>query len=135
MNILVVYNGSLCSKHALRTGIEKARQENGRLILLHVFRSNLFIDYEGGYRAQVTARQESLRYLEEAGKTLQEEAAGIWSKVIVAEGSPEDMIVQYVKEEDIDIVYSPFRYKAVSNDVSCLVYTIPNHKLIPAGVY
>lgn len=133
MNILVVYNGSLSSKHALRSGIEKARQEKkARLVLLHVFNSHLFIDYEGGYRAEVIARQESSRYLDEARKMLQEEAIGIWSKVVVSEGRPEDAIVQYVEEERIDIVFSPFRYKAVSKDVSCLVYTIPDHKLAPA---
>ncbi|MBI5102753.1 MAG: universal stress protein [Nitrospirae bacterium] len=135
MKILVVYSGSLSSKHALRAGIEKARKENGRLVLLHVFNSHLFIDYEGGYRAEVTARQESSRYLEEAKKILKEEGGGIWSKVIVAEISPEDAIVHYVKEERIDVVISPFRYKAVSKDVSCLVYTIPSHELAASGAF
>jgi nucleotide-binding universal stress UspA family protein len=135
MKILVAYNGSLSSKLALRYGIEKAQQHNGRLIVLHVFNRNQFIDYEGGYRAEMTARHESSRYLEEARRILRDEAGSIRSQLISAEGPPEEVIVGHAQDEDVDIVFSPFRYNAISEDIACPVCLIPQNIFLPSGAF
>ena len=56
MKILMIYDGTLQSKTALTYGIGKVRERGGELIVLQVFQSSLFVDYDAGPMAEERAR-------------------------------------------------------------------------------
>ncbi len=113
MRVLVAYDGTVQAREALRYGIQKARETDGDVIALHVFDSNLFIDYDSLPWAKEVARKESLRFVEDAKKLLEEHGAGIRSRIVTEEGNPEEEIIRYAKERNIDILLCPPRYKKV----------------------
>ena len=55
MKILTIYDGTLQSKTALTYGINKVRERGGELIVLQVFQSSLFVDYDAGPMAEERA--------------------------------------------------------------------------------
>jgi hypothetical protein len=77
MRVLVAYNGSLNSKAAIRQGIYKVKEHGGMLIVLHVFHSNMFVDYDAGPNAEIRARDEAFSFVEEAKKIIKDEGGGI----------------------------------------------------------
>ena len=56
MKLLIVYDGTINSKSALKYGLGKLRQEGGRAVVLHVFESNMFVGYGAGPNAEDHAR-------------------------------------------------------------------------------
>ena len=46
MKVLVAYDGTLQAKDALKYGVEKVKENGGELVALHVFNSNMFVDYD-----------------------------------------------------------------------------------------
>ena len=125
MKILVVYNGTLSAQAALRQGIRKARERRAALVVLYVFNRNLFIDYDAGPRAEVIARNESVKHVEEAQRILDEEGSDIRKRIVVIEGRPEEEIIRFAKQERVDIIVSPQRYDAIARTSTCPVYLIP----------
>lgn len=131
MKALVAYDGSLNSKTALRYGLEKVRENGDELIVIHVFNRNLFIDYDAIPRAEEIARRESSRYIEEAEKIIKEEGKGVKASIIVDEGDPEKETIEYAKAEDVDIIFSPPRYKSIVKNGPLPVSIIPGNIILP----
>ena len=131
MRVLVAYDGTLDSKTALRYGLEKIKQNGGDLFVLHVFNSNLFVDYDAIPEAKEIAQRESSRYVKEAEMIIKEEGKGVKVNIIEEEGDPEKETVRYATHENIDIIISPPRYKSIVKKAPCRVSIIPGTILIP----
>jgi len=99
MKILVIYNGSLNSKRALRAGIGEIKRHSGELIVLYVLNRVSFID-----------RDVVSRHISDAKRILEKE--NIKSDITLAKGNPADEITEHVREKNIDIILSAKkRYK------------------------
>jgi len=131
MKVLVAYDGTLHAKVALRYGLEKVRESGGELVALHVFNSDLFIDYDAIPEAEEIARRESLRYIEELEGIIRDEGDGVKARIIVEDGNPEKEILSYAKAENVDILLCPARYKSLVKKSPCRVCIIPGNILVP----
>jgi len=131
MKILVAYDGTLQSKITLEYGIRKAREKGGEVLVLHVFQSNLFVDYDAGPRALEAARDESRRHIEDAKKVIEKSGSGVPVRIMSEEGDPEEIIVRYATDEHVDLVLVPPRCKAVAKTSPAPVYIIPGTILVP----
>jgi len=112
MKILVAYDGSMQAKDALKYGLKKVKENGGDLVALHVFNSNLFVDYDA-FGAEELGRAESMRFAAEANKILGETGKGINARVVVAEGYPEEETINYARENNVDLLLCPPRYKSI----------------------
>ena len=131
MKILTLYDGTLHAKIALTYGIRKVRESGGEVVALHIFDTARFVDYDAGPKAEVLARSEAIRRLEEAKKIINETASGIRTRIISAEGDVEHLTIQYAKSERADLLLAPQRYKGVVKAAPCPVYLIPGTILVP----
>jgi nucleotide-binding universal stress UspA family protein len=131
MNILVAYDGSLNSKTALNYGIEKVKERGGQLDVLHIFDSGMFIDYDAGPKAEETARRESVRYLEEARRIMEEAEVDVKEHIFSVEGDPEGEIILYATRRHADLILCPRRYKSIMKKASCPVCLIPGNIVVP----
>jgi nucleotide-binding universal stress UspA family protein len=104
MKVLIAYDGTLQSKEALRFGIEKARQTGARLAVLHVFDSNMFIDYGAGPGAVEEARRQSASQLRDARAIIRDEGRDVDASLFTAEGDPEEAVLSFAKDEDVDLL-------------------------------
>jgi len=112
MKVLVAYDGTLQAKDALKYGVQKVKEKGGELVALHVFNSNLFIDYDV-FGAEEAGRAESMRFAAEAKKILGETGKGISARVIYAEGNPEEETINYARENNVDLLLCSPRYKSI----------------------
>jgi nucleotide-binding universal stress UspA family protein len=112
MKVLVAYDGTLQAKDALKYGVEKVKQNGGKVVALHVFNSSLFLDYDV-FGAEEAGRLESMRCAAEAKKILAETGKGINASVIVEEGNPEEETINYARENNVDLLLCPPRYKSI----------------------
>lgn len=112
MKVLVAYDGTLQAKDALKYGVEKVKKDGGELVALHVFNSNLFVDYDV-FGAEEAGRAESMRFAAEAKKILGETGKGLCTRVIVAEGNPEEETINYARENNVDLLLCAPRYKSI----------------------
>ena len=131
MKILVSYDGSLNSQTALKYGIRKVREAGGILFAIHVFNSNMFIDYGAGPNAEEMARKESSGYVEDARRIIAEAGSEIDAKLFTTEGNPNEEIIKFARAEMIDLIIVPPRYKAIVKSAPCPVSVIPGNILIP----
>jgi len=131
MKVLVAYDGTLHAKVALRYGLEKVRESGGELVALHVFNSDLFIDYDAIPEAEEIARRESLRYVEELEGIIREEGDGVKARIIVEDGNPEKEILSYAKTENVDILLCPPRYKSIVKKFRKML----NEQVTEASIY
>lgn len=113
MKVLVVYDGTLQANDALRYGMEKVREKGGEVIVLHIFDSNMFVDYDAGPQAEEYARRESARYLEDAKRLISESDKDIRTSIFTGVGSSEDDILTFAKERFVDLLLCPPRHKAL----------------------
>lgn len=113
MKVLVAYDGTLQSKEALRYGMEKVREKGGELVALNVFDNNIFIGYDSDPRAQELARIENMRYVDEAKRIMSEEGKGLRAAMFVEDGDPEEAIISFAREANVDILLCPPRFKAL----------------------
>lgn len=126
MKVLVAYNGSLNSKAAIRHGIRKIRQHGGTLTVLYVFHRSMFIDYDAGPLAEITARDEASRFVDDAEKIIAHKGMGAWSRVVLTEGNPADEIARFVEDEDIGLIFLPQHYASVAANISCPACIVPH---------
>ena len=112
MKVLVAYDGTLQAKEALKYGVDKVKENGGRVVALHVFNSNMFVDYDV-FGAEEAGRLESMRYAAEAKKILAETGKGINARVIFAEGYPEEETINYARENNVDLLLCSPRYKSI----------------------
>jgi len=131
MNILTVYDGSLNAQLALKYGLEKIKDNGGRLIALHVFNSGMFVGYDALPGAEDVARQEAARYSEDAKRIVSEHGAELYATVIFEEGNPEEEVVRHAREDSADLIISPPRYKSLAKNAPCPVAVIPGNILVP----
>jgi nucleotide-binding universal stress UspA family protein len=131
MNILLVYDGTLHAKKALRYGIEKLREASGELTILQVFDPSLFIDYDAGPQAEAMARREASQGLAEARQIVKEQAAGLAVRIISDEGDAIRKVMAYVEEERPGLVLAPPRYKELATTLTCPFTLIPGTILVP----
>lgn len=131
MNILTAYDGTIHAQSALKYGIRKIREKGGQLLLLQVFDSSLFVDYDAGPKAVEMARAEAAQQLEAARRIIQDTAAGISTRVVSEEGDAEQTILRYAETEHPELILVPPRYKALAKNAPCPVYCIPGVILVP----
>jgi len=132
MKILVIYDGTIKSKTALRYGLGKAKETGGELLVLQVFQSSLFVDYDAGPRAEEIARAEAARHMRDA-ETLIRDAGnhGIAVRVLSVEGDPLEEALRVAEVEHADLILSSPRYKALVKKASCPVHLMPGIILVP----
>jgi len=131
MKILVNYDGSLNSQTALKYGIRKVREAGGSLFAIHVFNVNMFIDYGAGPNAEEMARKESSGYVENARRIISESGSEIDVRLFTTEGNPNEEIVKFARDEKIDLIIVPPRYKTIVKNAPCPVSVIPGNILLP----
>jgi nucleotide-binding universal stress UspA family protein len=131
MKILSVYDGTIHAKNALQYGIDKIREKGGEVLLLQIFDSSIFVDYDAGPKAEEMARAEAAQQLEAARQIIQDTAAGISVRVVSEEGDPEQTVLRYAEAEHPELVLAPPRYKALVRTALCPVYSIPGAILVP----
>ncbi len=139
MRILAVYDGSLDSPALLRYGLEKVKQQGARLIVLHVFHDAMFIDYDVPLSAKEISRRESFSCLDYAQKIISDSGENLRAKVAMEEGEPEEEIVRYAEDNNIDLILSPPRYRAVAKKTACRVSIVGeqasySREMIPAKI-
>jgi len=122
MKVLVAYDGTLQSKDALKYGVEKVKESGGEVVALHVFNSNMFVDYDV-FGAEETGRAESMRFAAEAKKILGETGKGLQTRVIFAEGNPEEETINYARENNVDLLLCSPRYKSIIRSFKKLLDT------------
>jgi nucleotide-binding universal stress UspA family protein len=131
MKILTIYDGTIQSKTALRYGIGKAREKGGELVVLHVFPSNLFIDYDAGPKAEEIARSEWSQHAREAERIIADEGRGVPVRLVAEEGDPEQEILRCAASEHPDLLLATPRYKAIAQSAADHVYIMPGTILVP----
>jgi hypothetical protein len=113
MKIMVAYDGTLQAKEALNYGIEKVRVKGGEVVALHVFNSPLFVDYDATVNAREVARAEADRFISEAKAIITEKAKGVRASLYSTDGNPEEAVISFAKEEKIDVLLCPPKYKSI----------------------
>ena len=115
MKIMVAYDGTLQAKDALVYGMQKARQKNGEVVALHVFNSQLFMDYDATPDAEVLARKEAARYIDEAKRLINEKGAGVKASLYSTDGNPEEEVIGFARAQNVDVLLCPPRFKGIVN--------------------
>lgn len=115
MKVLVPYDGTLNAKDALRHAMKKVQDNGGELVVLSIFNSEMFVDYDSIPQAEEYARKEMNRYLAEAEGIIKTDAKGIKAFIIEAEGDPEKVISKTIKEEKVDFVICPTSFRSIVN--------------------
>ncbi len=112
MKVLVAYDGTLQAKEALKYGVERVRENGGKVVALHVFNSSMFLDYDV-FGAEEAGRLEAMRCAAEAETILAETGKDVNGRVIVEEGNPEEETINYARENSMDLLLCPPRYKSI----------------------
>ncbi len=113
MKIMVAYDGTMQAKDALVYGMEKAREEGGEVIIVHVFNRGMFIDYDAHVDAENAARREYARFMEEAKTIISEKGKGVRVRLYSTDGNPEEEVIGFAKEMKADVLLCPPRFKAI----------------------
>jgi nucleotide-binding universal stress UspA family protein len=129
VKILLVYNGTVNAKAALRYAISRARAHQAVLVVLFVFHRDLFIDYDAGPGAEEVARKEWALQREEALRILDAEGQDIRKRLVVTDGNWDEEILATARQERVDIIFSPQRLPEIAKKSFCPVYFIPSAHL------
>lgn len=132
MKILVIYDGTIHSKMALRYALRKAKERSGEVLVLQVFQSSLFVDYDAGPNAEEIARNEASRHLRDAETIIQESGLnGQAVHVLSKEGDTKEEAVRLARAEHIGLILTSPRYKSITRQAPCPVYIMPGTLLVP----
>ena len=131
MKVIVLYDGSLHAKTALDYSFEKAREKQGELVVLLVFQSSLYLDYDGGIMAQNAARAEMNRYTRDIEHFKRERQDEVNIRIITEEGNPGQELLNIAKTEQADLMVAPARYKSIARKAPCPASFIPGTVLVP----
>jgi nucleotide-binding universal stress UspA family protein len=132
MKIMSVYDGTIQSKTILRYGLRKIQEKGGELIVLQVFQSGLFLDYDAGPRAEEIARAEAERHRRDAQAIIEATAPQQMSvRVVSEEGDTVEETLRVAGREKVDMILATPRYKAIAKKAPCPVYIIPGTILVP----
>ncbi len=130
MKLLVVYDGTVPSKDALRYGLARAHRSHSELVVLSVFDMERFIDYDA-VKAEEKARAEASHYLAEAREIIRELGSGLHVSVYSSEGDAEDAVLTTSKAEGVAMIIVPPRYKKIRKRASVPVTIVPGTLLVP----
>ncbi len=114
MKIMVAYDGTLQSKEALVYGMEKAREKGDEVVALHVFNSNMFVDYDV-MDAEAMARREAEQFVEDAKALIRDKGKGVRTTLFTTEGNPEQEVINFAKARQADVLLVPPRFKGIIN--------------------
>jgi nucleotide-binding universal stress UspA family protein len=131
MKILTIYDGTLQSKTALTYGIGKVRERGGELIVLQVFQSSLFLDYDAGPMAEERARAEAKQHEQEAVNIISEAGPDVRVRMVTEEGDPEEEVLRLAGSEQTDLILASPRYRGIIRSAPCPVHVIPGTILLP----
>ncbi len=131
MKVLTIYDGTIQSKTALQYGIGKVKDKGGELVILHVFPSSLFIDYDAGPRAEEIARAEAKQHLLDAENIIRETGKSVPIHLVTEEGDPEQELLRVAGAEKPDLILATPRYKTVTKKTPYPVYVMPGTILVP----
>ncbi len=131
MKVLTIYDGTIQSKTALHYGIGKVKEKGGELIVLHVFPSALFFDYDAGPRAEEIARAEARQHVLDAENIIRETGKSVPIHLVTEEGDPEQELLRVAGAEKPNLILATPRYKAVARKTACPVYVMPGTILVP----
>lgn len=132
MKILSIYDGTIQSKTALLYGIRKAKEQGGELVILQVFQSSLFVDYDAGPKAEEIARAEAARHLQDAETIIRNaESQDIIVRTMSAEGDTVEEALRVAQEERVNLILTSPRYKAIARNAACPVCLVPGTILVP----
>jgi len=132
MKILTLYDGTLQSKNALLYGLREARKRIGELVVLQVFQSSLFVDYDAGPRAEEIARAEAEQHRRDADTLIREaDKRGITVRVLSVDGDTIEEALRIAAIERVDLVLTTPRYKAIVKRAACPVRLLPGTILVP----
>jgi nucleotide-binding universal stress UspA family protein len=131
MKILTIYDGTLHSKTALQYGLREAKEKRGELVVLQVFQSNLFLDYDAGPFAEEIARAEAARHLRDAEALILGAGGDVVVRVVSVEGNTIEEAIRIAQTEQVDLILSTPRYKAITKNGSLSVRLIPGTLLVP----
>jgi nucleotide-binding universal stress UspA family protein len=124
MKILVAYDGTLNAKDALRYGIRRAQNAKADLIVLAVFDTTKFIDYDV-WGAEDKARREAALHVQEAKDMLARLAHDLTVSMYSAEGNLEYVAAEFAKEEHVDLILTPAKYADIVDIAPCRVSILP----------
>jgi nucleotide-binding universal stress UspA family protein len=133
MNIITIYDGTIQSKTALRYGLKKAKENDGVVIVLHVFQSSLFVDYDAGPKAEEIARAEVHKHKQDAENIILEAGQGVNVKILSVEGDPAEEALRVSDVVDAGLILASPRYRAIVKKATCPVYIMPGTILVPIG--
>ena len=131
MKVLTIFDGTLQAKTALRYGIGKVKEKGGELIVLHVFQSSLFIDYDAGPMAEEIARAEAKRHRLDALDIIRETGQNVPIRIVTIEGDPEEELLRTAESEHADLILAAPRYRSITGSAVCPVYIMPGTILVP----
>jgi nucleotide-binding universal stress UspA family protein len=131
MKVLILYDGTLNAKTALRYGIKSIKENGGELVVLHVFQSSLFFDYDAVPEALDIARAESMQHRQDAENIIKDAGSDIKFRILTEEGDPEREILNAATIEHPDLILASPRYKSIVKKAPCPVYLIPGLILVP----
>src|SRR5512143_2477446 len=126
MKILTLYDGTIHAKKALQYGLRKAEEKKAELIVLQVFQSALFVDYDAGPMAEAAARAEADRYRREAEALIA--AGGLKEghvRMVRKEGDPVEEALDLAEAEKPELTLAPPAYKAVARKSTHPVFVMP----------
>lgn len=129
MKILIAYDNTIGAKAALNYGILKAREAGGEVVMASAFHSSMFADYDSHPSAIETAKAEWKAGLAEGGKILKD--SGIKSRVVEAEGVPDDEILKIAEKEKPGLLICPPRFKHAVRKAPCPALTVPGEIIVP----
>lgn len=132
MKILTIYDGTIQSKTALQYGLRKAKEKGGEVVVLQVFQSRLFVDYDAGPRAEEIARAEAARHLRDVENIIREAGhQDILVRILSEEGDTIEETLRVSETEHADLILSSPRYKVIAKKAPCPVYIMPGTILVP----
>ena len=131
MKILTIYDGTLQSKTALTYGIGRVRERGGELIVLQIFQSSLFVDYDAGPKAEEMARAEAKQHEREAFNIISETGPDVRVRMVTEEGDPEEEVLRLAGSELTDLILASPRYRSIIKSAPCPVQIIPGTILLP----
>lgn len=130
MKVLIAYDGTLHAKAALRYGLGKLKEEGGRAVVLSLFHSAMFIDYDAGFKAEELARAEAKRRLDEARAIITELGEVQRVRIEEREGEPDAEILDVASEFRPDVILAPARFGPLRELSLCPVISFPGCILV-----
>ena len=130
MKILTIYDGTIQARTALQYGLRKADEKKAELIVLQVFQSSLFLDYDAGPRAEQIARAEAARHRRDA-EAIISAARSVSVRFVSEDGDTIETAARLAGSERVDLLLCSPRYKAIARRTDRPVYIIPGTILVP----